>query len=127
MKNHNKLTLGEREELFRLTTQKLTIREIGRRLNRHHSAISRELRRKGMNRFTYSIAEAQVDRNIKASQVGLKRKINPKRKLYCIIKHRLVDLRWSPEQISNRLKKECKSTRWTVSHETIYQFIYSME
>jgi transposase, IS30 family len=127
MKNHNKLTVKEREEIFRLLAQKLTIREIGRRLGRHHSTISRESRRKDMNRFTYSIAEAQVDRNIKASQVGAKKKIDPSRKLYHTIKHQLVNLRWSPEQISNRLKNESQSTRWRVSHETIYQYIYSME
>lgn len=127
MKNHKKLTIREREEIFRLLAQKITIREIGRRLDRHHSTISRESRRKGMNRFTYSIAEAQVDRNIKKAQVGIKKVIDPSRKLYHTIKHQLVELRWSPEQISNRLKKESKSTRWRVSHETIYQYIYSIE
>jgi transposase, IS30 family len=128
MKNHNKLTIQEREEIFRLSTQNhLSIRKIGKLMNRNHSVISRELRRKGMTRSTYSVAEAQVDRNIKASQVGVKKKIDPTRKLYHTIKHQLVELRWSPEQISNRLKKESKSTRWRVSHETIYQYIYSMK
>lgn len=120
-----KLTSKEREELFKLTTQNISIRKIASLLNRHHSTISRELRRCAMSRKTYSLAEAQVDRNIKASKVGRKKKI--KRKLLHTIKHHLVDLRWSPEQISNRLKKESKSTRWRVSHETIYQFIYSIE
>ena len=127
MRYHKKLSPKEREELFRLAAQHLSVREIARRLDRHHATISRELRRDGMDKSTYSIAKAQVDRNIKASQVGVKRKIVSGRKLFHWIKHHLVELRWSPEQISNRLKKESKSTRWRISHETIYRFIYSLE
>lgn len=127
MRTISKLTLREREEIFRLVAQQLTVREVGRRLERHHSTISRELRRKDMNRFTYSIAEAQVDRNVKASQSGLRKKIDPKRKLYHTIRRQLVELRWSPEQISNHLKLESESDHWRVSYETIYQFIYSMK
>lgn len=127
MKRSVKLTINEREEIFRLSTQNHSIREVGRRLNRDHSTISRELRRKGMSRRTYSIAEAQVDRNIKASRAGVAKKIHPNRKLFKIIKHHLVNLRWSPEQISNYLKKTSTSSRWKVSPETIYQFIYSLK
>jgi len=127
MRNYGKLTIKEREEIFRLVVQDLSLREIARRLERHHSTISRELGRKEMNRSTYSVAEAQVDRNVKASESGRRKKIDPQRKLYHTIKHQLVELRWSPEQISNRLKLDSKSTRWRVSHETIYQFIYSMK
>ena len=92
MEQHIKLNIKEREEIFRLSTQNHSIREVGRRLNRHHSTISRELRRRGMCRNTYSIADAQVDRNIQASQAGIEKKINPDRKLYSIIKHHLVNL-----------------------------------
>jgi len=127
VKYHKKLSVIEREKIFRLSAQYFSIREIAKCLKRHHSTISRELRRNGMNKKTYSVAQAQVDRNIKASQVGVKRKIVPGRKLFHLIKHQLIDLRWSPEQISNRLKIDSKSTRWRVSHETIYQFIYSLD
>ena len=67
MKKHQKMTIKDREKLLKLVDQKLSQREIGRQLERNQSSISRELRRAGMNRSTYSLAEAQVDRNKKAS------------------------------------------------------------
>jgi len=127
VKNFNKLTLKEREEIFRLKAEYLSIREIARCMGRHHSSISRELRRAGMNRQNYSLAEAQVNRNTRASQAGRKIKICKTTKLFKRIKHWLVDLRWSPEQISNQLKKESGGLRDRVCHETIYQYIYKMK
>jgi transposase, IS30 family len=123
----NKLTLKEREEILRLSIEGLSIREIARRLCRHNSSISRELRRAGMNRKNYSLAVAQVDRNIKARQAGRRSKICKTTKLFKRIRHWLVDLRWSPEQISNKLKKESRGQRDRVSHEAIYQYIYRLK
>ena len=71
MKKHQKMTIKDREKLLKLVDQKLSQREIGRQLERNQSSISRELRRAGMNRSTYSLAEAQVDRNKKASLISI--------------------------------------------------------
>gem|GEM_PF-6794840 len=43
--SYKHLTPEERYVIFHLTQYGLSFREIGRRLNRHHSSISRELRR----------------------------------------------------------------------------------
>ncbi len=127
MNSHSKIKVNEREEIFRLLAKGFSIRQIAKFIKRHHSTVSREIRRKEMTRETYSVAEAQVDRNLKSAQVGVKNKIRSGSKLFHFIKHHLIDLRWSPEQISNRLKKETDCSRWKISHETIYRFIYSIE
>lgn len=124
---HKKLSLSERETIFLLLKQSYSVRKISCLLGRNPSTISRELRRKGMNNQKYIVAEAQVDRNIKAGH-GRKSKLeNDKWLLKEVKKHLLVD-KWSPEQIAGRLKFEFKNNpKKHISHETIYRFIYSLK
>ncbi len=103
-KNHKKISVTEREEIFLFVKEGRSIREIARFLQRSSSTISEELRRKGMTRETYSLAEAQVDRNIKASLKGRKSKLQEGKNPLKIIKKWLLNKKWSPEQISGRLK-----------------------
>jgi hypothetical protein len=51
--SYTHLTLEERYVIYHLVLYGLTLREIGRRLNRHHMTISREIKR---NRPTYADA-----------------------------------------------------------------------
>lgn len=127
MNKHNKLTLQEREEIARLVAQGHSGHDIAAQLNRSQPTISRELRRTGMSRDTYRSNIAQVDRNTKAALKGRKRKICKDSKFHRIIKHHIIDLRWSPEQISQRFKITSKSPKYQISHETIYKYIYSIE
>ena len=57
--SYNHLTSEEHYVIFHLTRYGLSIREIGRRLNRHHSSISRELRRNSLEFFGYCNDGAQ--------------------------------------------------------------------
>jgi len=45
--SYRQLTPEERYVIAHLKVHKVSLREIGRRLNRHHSTISRELKRNG--------------------------------------------------------------------------------
>jgi len=125
MKNHNKLTIRDREDLLKLVDQKFSQREIGRQLERNQSTISRELRRAGMNRSVYSLAIAQVDRNKKASLIGRKRKLVKGSELLELVHEKIIKLHWSPEQISGYLKQDKRLRQ--VSYESIYRYIYAIE
>ena len=125
MKKHQKMTIKDREKLLKLVDQKLSQREIGRQLERNQSSISRELRRAGMNRYTYSLAEAQVDRNKKASLKGRKRRLVKGSDLLELVHEKIIKFHWSPEQISNYLKQDKRLRQ--ISYESIYRYIYALK
>jgi len=125
MKKHQKMTIKDREKLLKLVDQKLSQREIGRQLERNQSSISRELRRAGMNRSTYSLAEAQVDRNKKASLKGRKRRLVKGSDLLELVHEKIIKFHWSPEQISNYLKQDKRLRQ--ISYESIYRYIYALK
>ena len=98
------LTIFEREKIYLWSSQKISLREIARRLNRSASTISRELRRNQKN-GAYSPIIAQTKYEKRKTNCGRNRCLsNPK--LWQQVRHLFVDLQWSPEQISNRLKLE---------------------
>lgn len=119
MQKYKRLTVTEREEIFLLFNQGLSIREIGRRLGRNHGSISREIT---STPGGYSPTKA-------AKRAREERGKSRKKKLdEGVLKHYVVKKlghHWSPEQIAGRLKSiHCPTT---VSYETIYQFVYSKE
>jgi IS30 family transposase len=100
VKKHKRLTPKDRELLLKLSAQPYNQTQIAKMIGCSQSAISRELRRDEMNRLSYSIAKAQVDRNIKVAKNGRKKKLIKGSKLLSWIKARLSE-HWSPEQISS--------------------------
>jgi len=117
-------TLARREELSRLLSQGRTFIDIADLLGKDKSTISREVGRKGMDRFTYRAHKAHWHARRQKRKQGRKRKLdqNPKLKQFVFDK---LKLRWSPDQIAKELKAvypEDESMR--VSHETIYAHIY---
>jgi transposase, IS30 family len=124
---HKKLSVKEREEIFRLVCNGESIRGIARLLGRSHSSISAELKRNGMSRSTYSLSEAQVDCNLKRTLKGPRPKLQENQKLLYLTETWILKKKWSPEQVSDYLKKNFKNDKaQQVSHETIYQYIYSI-
>ena len=99
------------------------MREIARRLERHHSSIAEEIKRNSVN-GKYSAKKAKQ----KAYQMRKKRLIQMKKIRDCTelekyIRKQMIEEKWSPEQIAgawNLMKKGVK-----ISHETIYKYIYS--
>jgi transposase, IS30 family len=123
---YSHLAFEERYVIYHLVLYGLSYREIGRRLGRHHTTISREVNR---NRPTY--ADDAVYWNESAQQYADQRKHQP-RHIAKRLNTQLVDyvrgkleLDWSPEQISGRLQIDFADNKsMQVSHEAIYQWIY---
>jgi len=114
----------ERYEIARLREAGLPIREIGRRTGRAPSTVSRELAR---NRDPRTGAY-QPER---ADRLAWQRQRRPKGSKLArgpVLRARvqqLLDKRYSPEQVSGRLKVLYPDDpAMRVSHETIYQSIY---
>lgn len=117
MKLYTRLSQAEREQIFLLTHEGVSIREIGKRLGRTHSTISRELKHDQEVRYSPVTAHTSaVDRRHQHDKHKLD---DPLLRTYVI---RKLGDHWSPEQIAGRLKQ--KGALVTVSHETIYKILY---
>ena len=117
-------TLSEREELSRLLSQNFSFINIANLLNKDKSTISREVKRRNMNRYTYRAHKADWHAKREKRKQGRKRKIdkNPELKKFIFEK---LKLRWSPDQIAQELKVVYpENESMQISHETIYTYIY---
>ena len=115
------LSIDERESILLMSVEGVNLTDIGRKLGRSKSTISRELQRNGNKKRRYGAAAAQ-------------RKYE-KRREKCQRNHLLFDqqivdkvtellqLFWSPEQMSQRLNLEENSVQ--ISTSTIYRAIKS--
>ncbi|WP_423788728.1 transposase [Lactococcus lactis] len=112
------LTIFEREKIYLWPSQKISLIEIARRLNRSPSTISRELRRnKKSECYSPSIAQTKYENRKKL----WKNTVLSKPKLWKQVRHLFVGLQWSPEQIFNRLK--LGKAELQISYSTIYRAI----
>lgn len=123
--SYAQLTSEERYVIYHLKICKFSLREIARRLGRHHSTISRELERNGPDCPTW------VYWHQAAHQRALQRRHTPRHQH----KYDSLDLRthvekclrqeWSPEAIAGRLHREYPEDKTMhVSTGTIYRWIY---
>ena len=123
MSHYTHLTIEERESILRMLAEKKGIREIARELQRSASTISREICRNQERSSEYSSSKAEAAYHKRRQRCGRQRifKVNleAKRK----VRHLFLDLHWSPEQISCRLRMEGNEVQ--VSYTTIYRGIYS--
>lgn len=114
---HRQLTLEERYHIEVWFKEGCSQTEIGRRLRRNASTISRELRRNSVWKG-YAALRAQKTAHQRRIEKGERsRKIQGE--LKDLIEQKLK-LSWSPEQISGRLELE-RGIR--ITHETIYQHV----
>lgn len=122
MSHYKHLSIEEREKLYLLKGQGVSIRKIAQELGRSASTLSREWSRNKPQKHPYSPSKAQ--------------KYYEKRRLSCGRKHilwspekrerirRLIEeAHWSPEEISNRLKLEKDPLR--LSYASIYRAIHA--
>lgn len=122
---YSRFTWVEREELSRSLAAGMSLRATARKLGRHASTLSRELRRTGRSKVTYRALYIRPSRYRKwpwPSRRFIKLERNSRLKGYL---HRALRRRWSPEQIARHLKKSYPTdTTMRLSHETIYQYLY---
>jgi IS30 family transposase len=125
MGNYQHLDLEERRKLYRLITSGRSPRQAAVELGRHASTIYRELKRnqhfdnEPMFRgyFPVTAQDKAAARRTKGS------KISKNAELASYVIERLIEA-WSPEQIAGYLRHRHED-RLQISHETIYQFVYS--
>jgi IS30 family transposase len=118
------LSFEERQEIMIWNSHHLSVREIGRRLGRSHSTISRELRRNATPRQRYRAMTAHrfaFDAARRPRPGKLAKEGSLRGRVQAGLKDRL-----SPEQISGRLVVDFPETpSMRVSHETIYKALYA--
>ena len=116
------LRLEEREEIMRLQAGGLGVRAIARKIERHPSTVSRELKRAvGVRGYRASMAQTHADRGRRGPRNA---KLATNLRLRKEVQARL-ERHDSPEQIAGRLKIDFpdEPEMW-VSAETIYQSLY---
>jgi IS30 family transposase len=120
--SYTHLTAKDRYVISHLHSQ-LSYREIARRLGRHHTTISREIKRNKPPHSTYwyYFIERDVERKRHTARSFRRQNHLP---LVEYVEDKLR-LDWPPEAISARLELDYPNDeRMRVSHETIYRWIY---
>ncbi len=123
---HKHLTPEQRNELSALLRAKVKRKDIANYLCKYRTTIWRELRRNGSENGKYYARKAKRltrKRRIRANKRFKKLERNPWLRNYVV---RKLKKYWSPEQISGRLKRRCKTNRikW-IGKDSIYKFVYS--
>jgi IS30 family transposase len=131
---YSHLSVEERAVIMIGRSQGVSLRAISRTLGRDVSTISREVQR-GMPDQTamgiegavaYDATLASATYRERRKRCGRRCKLMAGTPLYQKVHDRLVYWRWSPQQISNRLRlMHPDDPTNSVSHETIYAAIYA--
>lgn len=123
MKEYKQLSLEERKEAYVMKKNGKSMSRIAQELGRAKSTITREIGRNTLDgRVGYLPDQAHNHTFERKARHGLKIDRKPELK-----KKVIEQLRngWSPEIIAGRMKQQ--AVPFWVSHEAIYQFIYSEE
>lgn len=119
MTSYKHLNKEERDRLAVLRSKGWTLREIGEKLGRHYSVLSRELKRNGP-RGQYLPHKAQERAQVRRHTAHKRKRL----KTYAL-RHDIEALLmggWSPELAAGWLNR--KSGGKVISHESIYRWIY---
>jgi IS30 family transposase len=131
--HYSQIDFAERRRIQDMHDAKMPVTAIAKALGRHRSTIHREIRRNfyhdpfrdrwGQEYKGYFCTSAQKYARDRRSRRRLKLTLKPVLRDHIIAKLREG---WSPQQIAGRLKVDAPHGE-TVSHETIYRFIYGPE
>jgi IS30 family transposase len=117
------LRIEEREEIWLGIKRKESDAVIARRVGCHRGTVGREIRRNG-GRGVYRPFKAE-DRAVERARRRRETWIETRPELFSEVCALLRAKKWSPQQISNRLKVDhVDEPQWWVSHESIYQAIF---
>lgn len=120
MRTFNHLNLLEREKMFGWKKMGLSNREIGQRLNRHHTSIGREIKKNVKYGKTYYPCLSQK----RAERVGHRQRWHAPLKdplIFLYVREHLREF-WSPETIAGRLPLDHRG--YSVDKETVYRYVY---
>lgn len=123
MRGYKHLRLEAREKIAQLLRSETPISEIARQLGVSGSTVSREIARNKNVDGSY-VPEVAQNKTLKRRQ--REGRLYRNRALADFIKNKLTHHYWSPEQISGYLRVNDMKFA-SMSHETIYQWIYSKE
>jgi transposase, IS30 family len=119
--SYKHLSLEEREKLYAFQKMGLSLREIGRRLKRSQSSLTRELNRNAKYGAEYIPCRAQRLSDKRGWRQRYKAPLkNPQ--VFLFVREHLRE-GWTPDEISGRLPKIHPGQ--SISYETIYRYIYS--
>jgi IS30 family transposase len=118
----DRLTLAQREEISRGISAELSARHIAQRIGKHHSTVSREIKRNGGRaRYRATLSEQSAWKRAARPKCCLLRQ----RPRLCAYVARGLQRRWSPQQIAARLERHYpRDQSMRVSHETIYRTLF---
>jgi len=117
------LTPTDREQIIIGIERHEADSAIAERLHRHRSTVWREIRDNGGRRQYSAIAAEQRAVSVSSRRKRPWTEVRPW--LWSHVQDLLRTKKWSPEQISRRLRKEHpEQPEWRVSHEAIYQAIF---
>jgi len=124
--SYTHITEKERYVISHLVLANFSLREIARRLGRHHTSISREIKR---NRPTYSddaVYWYYVTQPVAEQRRHIPRSFRRQNyKPLVEYVERKLRLDWPPEAIAARIKIDYPDNeRMRISHETIYRWVY---
>lgn len=122
---YSRLSIEERETIAKDLAGGFQVTVIAAKLGRNRTTIYREMNRLGKNRDHYSPSQAHADAEVK-QRARRQGKTKLMTKHWNWVEERL-EKRWSPEEISNDLKRNSSIFSFQISHESIYQYIYSQE
>lgn len=122
---YSHLTPQERYVISHLKVAKFSLREIARRLRRHHTTISREIKRNGPSYpggvYWYHFIDQMVEKRRHRARSHRRQSHGP------LVQYVEEKLRadWPPEAIVYRVRADHPNdSRMRVSHETIYRWVF---
>jgi transposase, IS30 family len=124
MKKYNRLTLSQRIAIFGMICEGKKRTKIAIELGVHRSTITREIQRNSNQKGGYNALGAQGYAKSRKPHIL----VDYRRKIEGVLEEQvrqMLEKRLSPMQISRRLRLE--KSKWAVSHETIYKWIYNIE
>ena len=113
-------SVEERELIQTMWWERKSMREIAEALGRSHTSVSREMKRnfpRGRRQYTPRLAQERAEAN--THKRGREEHLKNEEVRTYVVEH--LKRRWSPEQISLRIKIDLDET---ISHEAIYQYVY---
>lgn len=120
------ITLYERQQIEAYLRMKKKKKWIADKLVRDYSIIKREIKRNSGEYLPYRAADAQYYAERRARNTNKRKLLKPKNQKLKEFVDRKIKEDWSPEEIAGRLLEHPPiGITETVSHESIYDYIYN--